>query len=196
MRAMTRWRGRSWAVAAVMLLPATLLPAACSSSPAGSGDAARLAGRHVDAGITVTSPAFVPGAPVPGRFTCDGGDRSPPLAWRGVPASAAELALVVDDPDAPGGTYVHWVLYGLDRSVTGLAEATVPAGARQAANSAGDARYRGPCPPARGGAHHYRFTVYALDARIGGGTTELGDVLAAIGRAAIAKGTLTGTVDR
>lgn len=180
----------------VALTLATVVAAACSSSPAGSGSAGRLARRQVTERITVTSKAFAPGAPVPARFTCDGDDRSPPLAWRGVPDSAAELAVVVDDPDAPGGTYVHWVVYGLDRSATGLAEATVPAGARQADNSAGDARYRGPCPPGRGGAHHYRFTVYALDARLAGPGTGVGDVLDAIGRAAIAKGTLVGTFDR
>ena len=176
---------------------ATVLAAACSSAPAGSGPAGRLARRQVTDRITVSSKAFGPGAPVPARFTCDGDDRSPPLAWRGVPASALELALVVDDPDAPGGTYVHWVVHGLDPGATGLAEAVLPPGARQARNSAGEARYKGPCPPGRSGAHHYRFTVYALDARIAAGAgAGPGAVLDAIGEAAIAKGTLTGTYDR
>lgn len=192
MPAMAWWRaGLGGAVAAV------LLSGGCSSSPAGSGAAEKLAAREVGAGITVTSPAFAEGAPIPVRFSCDGDDRSPPLAWRGVPDTTTELALVVDDPDAPGGTYVHWVLFGLDPSLGGLDEATVPAGARQATNSAHHARYAGPCPPRGNRAHRYRFTLYALDGRIGAGDgAGAGDVLDAIGGAAIAKGTLTGTFDR
>jgi Raf kinase inhibitor-like YbhB/YbcL family protein len=174
---------------------ALLVSAACGSSPSGSDAAADLAGRDVDAAITVTSTSFGEGEPIPVELTCDGDDRSPPLAWQGVPAGAADLALVVDDPDAPGGTYVHWVAVGIDPSSTGVDEAAVPPGARQVANSGGHARYDGPCPPGRDGAHRYRFTLYALDRPVAAGA-GLGDVLAAIGRGAIAKGTLTGTFDR
>src|SRR5262245_7009513 len=123
---------------------AVLLSASCSSTPSGSDAAADLAGRDVAAAITVTSPAFGEGEPIPTELTCDGDDRSPPLAWQGVPDGAAGLALVVDDPDAPGGTYVHWVVVDVDVSSGGADEATVPTGGRQATNSAGHARYDGP----------------------------------------------------
>jgi Raf kinase inhibitor-like YbhB/YbcL family protein len=111
--------------------------------------------------ITVSSPAFTAGSSIPPRFTCDGDDVSPPLAWSSVPAGTVQVALVVDDPDAPRGTYVHWVVVGLDPANTELAEATVPPGGRQVPNSAGKVAYTGPCPPG-GPAHHYRFTIYAL----------------------------------
>jgi hypothetical protein len=171
-----------------------LLLASCKS-PAGSGDAEDLAEQPLAAVITVTSPAFVEGAAIPPELSCDGDDVSPPLEWEGVPDEAAGLALVVDDPDASRGTYVHWVLFGLDPSLTALEEGEVPAGARQAENSAGDAEYKGPCPPGGDDAHRYRFTVYALSEEItlDDGT---GDALAAVSEAAIAKGVLTGTFER
>jgi Raf kinase inhibitor-like YbhB/YbcL family protein len=81
-----------------------------------------------------------------------------------VPTGTVEVALVVDDPDAPGGTYVHWVVVGLDPASTTLAEATVATGVRQIRNSAAKAAYTGPCPPG-GPTHHYRFTIYALQRR-------------------------------
>ena len=130
--------------------------AACSSG----ADAPR-AERALPEPITVSSPAFTRGAAIPQQFTCDGVNRSPPLASAGVPPGTVEVALVVDDPDAPRGTYVHWVVVDLDPATTELAEAAVPPGARQLPNSAGKAAYTGPCPPG-GPAHHYRFTVYAL----------------------------------
>jgi hypothetical protein len=179
---------------ALWIAGAALL-AACSK-PAGSGDARALEGRPIAAAITVSSPAFADGQPIPRQFTCDGDDTSPPLSWKEVPSATAELAVVVDDPDAPGGTYVHWVLFRLDPASTRLEAGVVPSGARQADNSAGDARYKGPCPPT-GKPHHYRFDVYALRAA----TTcddgaSAGDVLRRIGATAIAKGTLTGTYQR
>jgi Raf kinase inhibitor-like YbhB/YbcL family protein len=175
---------------------ATLLVASCTS-PSGSGDAEELADQPLDTAITVSSPAFADAAPIPRKFSCDGDDVSPPLSWDAVPDDAVELALVVDDPDAPRGTYVHWVLFGLQPSLTGLGEGEVPAGARQAKNSGGEVAYKGPCPPGGDDAHRYRFTVYALndglDANDGAAT---GEVLSAVSKTAIAKGTLTGTFDR
>jgi len=141
--------------------------------------------------IAVASSAFASDQPIPTRYTCAGRDISPPLTWTGVPAQARELALVVDDPDAPGGTYTHWILFGLPPSTSSLAEDSVPPGARQAENSGGRAAYAGPCPPS--GTHHYRFTVYALDVPLelnnGAGTD---DTLTAIGRHAVAQGRLVG----
>jgi Raf kinase inhibitor-like YbhB/YbcL family protein len=145
--------------------------------------------------ITVTSPAFEDGQPIPARFSCDGDNVSPPLAWLGVPSEAKAVALVVDDPDAPRGTFVHWVLLDLAPGTRSLAEGSVPAGARQATNSAGKATYFGPCPPS--GTHHYRFTVYALTSATGLPTgAALNQALEAIDTSAIARGRLVGTYAR
>jgi Raf kinase inhibitor-like YbhB/YbcL family protein len=142
--------------------------------------------------IAVSSPAFANGAAIPTRFSCRGAGVSPPLRWAGVPAGVAQLALVVDDPDAPRGTYVHWVVYGLGADATGLEEGRLPAGARQGRNSAGDAAYAGPCPPS--GTHHYRFTVYALKTSVDlPDGAKLDTALAAIGDRTVAKGRLVGT---
>lgn len=85
--------------------------------------------------IQLTSSSFAEGEPIPRRHTCDGEDRSPPLAWSGVPVGTEELALLVDDPDAPRGTFVHWVLWGLDPAAGGLAEGEVPEGSRAGMDS-------------------------------------------------------------
>lgn len=147
---------------------------------------------RVRAALTVTSPAFAAGAAIPVRFSCKGTGTSPPLAWTGVPGGAAALALVVSDPDAPSGTYYHWVVLDIDPAARGVAEGAVPAGGRQADNSAGHPAYTGPCPPS--GTHRYRFTVYALRARTGlTDGASLKRALAAIGRDAVARGTVEGT---
>ena len=165
--------------------------AACSSG----ADAPR-AERALPEPVTVSSPAFTAGAAIPPRFTCEGDNRSPPLSWAGVPAGTVELALVVDDPDAPRGTYVHWVVVGLDPASTELAEAAVPPDARQLPNSAGKAAYTGPCPPG-GPAHHYRFTVYALQHAAQVDADASPDAATqAIEAAATARGRLIGTFGR
>jgi Raf kinase inhibitor-like YbhB/YbcL family protein len=165
--------------------------AACSSG----ADAPR-AERALPEPITISSPAFTAGAAIPQRFTCDGDNLSPPLAWAGVPAGTVELALVVDDPDAPRGTYVHWVLVDLNPASTELAEGAVPPGARQVRNSAGKAAYTGPCPPG-GAPHHYRFTVYTLQRRAEVGADASPEAaIQAIEAAATARGRLVGTYGR
>ncbi len=116
--------------------------------------------------IKVTSPAFEEGGMIPRQYTCDGEDISPPLAWRGVPENAQTLALIFDDPDAPMGTWVHWVLFNLPASENGLPEGVPPTkelknGARQGRNDFQRIGYGGPCPP--GGTHRYFFKLYALD---------------------------------
>jgi len=122
--------------------------------------------------LTLTSPAFSNDGPIPRAHTCDGADQSPPLAWTGVPPAAKQLALVVDDPDAPGRTFVHWVLYGLPPSVTGLPtgvprepQLPKPVTAIQGVNDFRRTGWNGPCPPP-GPAHRYVFTLYALDAEL------------------------------
>jgi Raf kinase inhibitor-like YbhB/YbcL family protein len=140
---------------AVLLLVAAL--AACSSSHPSKKPAAP--GAAAPTTITVTSTAFREGATIPAAYTCKGAGTSPPLAWSGLPSSARSVALVVDDPDAPNGTYTHWVLWDIPTGTTSIAEGAVPPGARQGTNSGGHRGWDGPCPPS--GTHHYRFTVYA-----------------------------------
>jgi Raf kinase inhibitor-like YbhB/YbcL family protein len=109
----------------------------------------------------LTSPAFADGADIPIRHTCDGADLSPRLTWTGVPDGTRSLALVVDDPDAPGGTFTHWVVYDLPADQSELGEGAVPATSGR--NSFGRTGYGGPCPPPADAPHRYRFTLYALD---------------------------------
>ena len=117
--------------------------------------------------LSLTSNAFTDGQSIPRQFTCSGADTSPALAWTGVPAAARSLALIVDDPDAPGGTWVHWVLFNVPAAASGLPEG-VPAhkeladGSRQGLNDFRKTGYGGPCPPP-GNAHRYFFKLYALD---------------------------------
>lgn len=119
--------------------------------------------------ITVTSTAFKQGELIPGRFTCDGENVSPPLAWSGVPDGAVALAVMVDDPDAPRGIWTHWILYNLPPNTTELTEGIpkkeeLPNGARQGTNDSKHTGYDGPCPPS--GTHRYFFHVYALDQKL------------------------------
>ena len=145
--------------------------------------------------IEVTSEAFAEGESIPAAYTCDGDQLSPPLAWSGVPEDAAAVALVVDDPDAPSGTFTHWVVVDIPVSTTSSREGGAPQGGVPAQNSAGEAAYAGPCPPS--GTHHYRFTVAALDRPTGlGDGTPLDEALAAVDDHTIARGTLIGTYTR
>lgn len=147
--------------------------------------------------MTLSSSAFAEGAPIPVRFTCDGGDLSPPLSWSAPPGGTAELAIIVDDPDAPGGTFTHWVMFGIDPGIRGLDDAEVPTGAKQALNGFGEARWRGPCPPPGDEPHRYFFTLLALSAPTplgdGAGDQEVRD---AIQPGVIASGQLMGTFGR
>ncbi len=111
--------------------------------------------------FTLTSPAFADGADIPVRHTCDGEGLSPRLTWTGTPGATRSLALIMDDPDAPGGTFTHWVVYDLPPDVTELGEGSTIAG--QGRNSFGHRGYGGPCPPDGDPPHRYRFTLYALD---------------------------------
>lgn len=118
-------------------------------------------------GITVTSTAFSAGKPIPVKFTGQGMNVSPDLAWSGAPAGLRSYALVCDDPDAPGGTWVHWTMWNIPPSTTSLLEGvtsdTTPTdGSVQGVTSSGHSGYNGPMPP-KGNAHHYYFRVYALD---------------------------------
>ncbi len=114
--------------------------AVLATLPAGSA--------HSAPKMAVHSPAFSNGGDIPVKYTCDGADVSPPLHLANVPARTVELVLVMDDPDAPGGTFTHWLLYNVKGSTEAIAEGKVPAGVRQGRNSFGADRYQGPCPPA------------------------------------------------
>lgn len=119
--------------------------------------------------IDVTSTAFTEGGMIPKRHTCSAENVSPPLAWSGQPEGTESLALICDDPDAPMGTWVHWVLFNLPADSKGLPEAVPPQktladGAKQGANDFHRIGYGGPCPP--GGTHRYYFKVYALDTQL------------------------------
>lgn len=119
----------------------------------------------------LTSTAFSAGETIPKKFTCDGPDVSPQLKWNDPHANTQSIALIMDDPDAPGGTWVHWVLYDLPASTRELPEGVakqeqLPSGARQGRNDFGKIGYGGPCPPP-GKPHRYFFKLYALDAKLG-----------------------------
>lgn len=128
--------------------------------------------------MQITSPAFAQSESIPVKYTCDGANVSPPLAWNGVPADAKSLALISDDPDAPAGTWVHWVIYGISPSRSELSEGveaseTVLDSAVQGTNDFDNIGYGGPCPP-RGDPHRYFFKLYALDTELslGPGATK------------------------
>ena len=115
--------------------------------------------------FTLVSPDFKGGGPIPRKFTCGGEDVSPALEWSGAPDAAAAVALIFDDPDA--GDFAHWLLYNMTASATGALPEAVsasPDAPPQGINDFGRIGYGGPCPPS--GTHHYRFTLYALDAML------------------------------
>ena len=119
--------------------------------------------------IQLTSEAFSDGTMIPKRFTCDGADISPPLSWSDLPTETGSLALICDDPDAPVGTWDHWVLFNIPATATGLpedvsAKASLDDGSIHGNNSWGRPGYGGPCPP--GGTHRYFFKLYALDTKL------------------------------
>jgi Raf kinase inhibitor-like YbhB/YbcL family protein len=175
---------RAWAVLTVLLL------AGCTQAPSGL-DQAPLT-------LSVTSAAFADGQTIPVRYTCQGAGSSPPLRLAGAPANATAYALVLDDPDAPSGTFTHWTFWNLPLAQSDLPDGVDAAarGAMQGQNSAGSVGYKGPCPPA-GAAHHYRFQAYAqsqpLDLAAGAKPDAVRDTL--VGHV-LARGLLVGLYAR
>lgn len=150
--------------------------------------------------IPLQSSAFTEGGVIPQPYTCDGADRSPALSWDSLPQDTQSLVLIADDPDAPRGTFVHWVLYGLPPEIRQLPEALAPTAqgphdSRQGKNGFGRLGYRGPCPPS--GTHRYFFKLYALDTVV---DLEPGasknQVILAIKDHILAKGELMGRYSR
>jgi Raf kinase inhibitor-like YbhB/YbcL family protein len=116
--------------------------------------------------LSLTSSAFQDGRPIPAQYTCDGAGQSPPLAWSEPPQGTKSFALVIDDPDAPRGTFHHWGAYDIPASLRSLdagAGNSASAPFAQAVNDAGNVGYKGPCPPPGNGPHHYHFKLFALD---------------------------------
>ncbi len=151
--------------------------------------------------LVLAASAFSDGEQIPLRYSCDGEDISPSLAWSGVPEGTETLVVIMDDPDAPGGTWDHWVVFNIPAEVKGLEEAQpdtpqLPSGGVHGKNSWGDKAYGGPCPP-RGPAHNYRFFLYAVDVTL---ELEVGaskkDVLAEIEGHIVGENLLTGTYAR
>lgn len=178
------------------------LLAGCLSSDGPEGSPT--AGPTLAGSPSIASPAFDEGDAIPSRYTCEGEDVSPRLEVASVPPEAAELALLVDDPDAPGGTFTHWLLWGLPPDAAAVPEdvprgetVTDLGGARQGTNDAGVVGYSGPCPPPDDDAHTYRFRLFALDEPLGleaGSDREPFD--RALGGVATAEGRLSAEYDR
>lgn len=145
--------------------------------------------------LTITSPAFTGGGAIPAKYTCDGADVSPPLTIGAVPAGAKSLALILDDPDAPMGTWVHWVAWNIPATTREIQENGLPAGAGQGKNDWKRNSYGGPCPPS--GTHRYFFRLYALDTTLNiGSSTSKHDLEKAMQGHILAKGELMGTYKR
>jgi Raf kinase inhibitor-like YbhB/YbcL family protein len=149
--------------------------------------------------LNLRSPAFAAYAPIDVRYTCEGEDISPPLVWSGIPESARSLALIVDDPDAPAGGWVHWLVYNIPPETAGLTEASVtaglPEGSLEGLNDWRRTGYGGPCPPT--GRHRYFFTLYALDCLLPDlGLPTKRALESAMQEHVIAKGELMGTYSK
>jgi hypothetical protein len=136
--------------------------------------------------FTLSSPAFRNGEEIPRKYTCDGADASPPLNWSGIPSSSVSLLLIMDDPDAPMGTFTHWILFNIPPGRPGLPEGvpkspSVEGIGVHGTNDFGRVGYGGPCPPRGHGVHRYFFRLYALDTSLSlRPGARRGDVLKAI----------------
>ena len=149
--------------------------------------------RVAAAPFAVTSPAFGDNTQIPAEYSCNGRNVPPPLRWENPPPGTESLALVVDDPDAVGGLYIHWVVTGIPPTATGIVEGALPQGAQVSLNSGGKAAYLGPCPPAGTGVHHYRFQLYALSKQLVlAPTTPAGQATQTIAGAALATASTVG----
>lgn len=187
---------RAWRNVWLMMVLTAGIAACNHSSPEPIGTASSDEGES-SMTITITSPQFEDGAEIPAKYTCDGEDISPPLQIENIPQGTQSIALIGDDPDAPGGTWVHWVVFNLPPDVRELKENIPPDeelanGALHGRNSWGRLGYGGPCPPS--GTHRYFFKCYALDTRL---KQEAGidkaDLLRAMKGHILAEGRLMGT---
>ncbi len=145
--------------------------------------------------LKISSSAFKNGEVIPKKYTCDGENASPQVSIAGVPKEAKSLVLIVDDPDAPGGTFTHWVVFNIDPKVSEIKEGNIPAGATQGINDFGKLEYGGPCPPT--GTHNYFFKVFTLDTTLNfGESPKKSDVETAMSGHILASGQLIGKYSR
>lgn len=144
----------------ILVIAAALLLVSCSEKRKEAAVSAT-ASQAPSRGMQVASSAFSDGAAMPAKVGCSGTNTSPPLSFQGVPPAAKTLALIAEDPDAPGGLFTHWVVWNIPPGTVAVAEGTPPAGAAQGTNSYGKSGWGPPCPPA--GEHRYIFNLYALD---------------------------------
>lgn len=155
---------------------------------------------EVNMTMTLTSSAFANGQSIPAKYSCVGMEVSPPLEWNGAPVDTKSFALIMDDPDAPMGTWVHWILYNIPVTAHGLSENTprdaeLVNGALQGKNSGGDIGYGGPCPPS--GTHRYFIKFYALDTMLNIGSGAKKDqLIKAMQGHILAQGELMGTFSK
>jgi Raf kinase inhibitor-like YbhB/YbcL family protein len=126
--------------------------------------AALTQGQSANPKIAVSSSAFPSGGKIPDQFTCKGANINPPLQFSGFPAGAKSLVLIVDDPDAPGGLFTHWLVWNIDPAATQISQKSIPAGAVEGTNDFGKTGYGGPCPPS--GTHRYFFRLVALNQKL------------------------------
>lgn len=153
-----------WLTAGIILVASV----ACSTPTTPTTGQEKLTSQRQASDFSLTSDAFRSGEAIPARYTCDGQDVSPSLTWSRIPENARAFALVVEDPDAPGGTFTHWVAFNIPADARGLPENVAKTdrmedGGIQGRNDFGRTGYGGPCPPP-GNPHHYHFALYALDA--------------------------------
>ncbi|HYL60515.1 MAG TPA: YbhB/YbcL family Raf kinase inhibitor-like protein [Candidatus Acidoferrales bacterium] len=151
--------------------------------------------------FVLSSTAIAPNAPIARDYSCSGADVSPPLSWSGAPTSAKSFALIVEDPDAPGGTFIHWVAYNIPAARTSMPQGVarggqIDGGGRSGMNDFGHFGYNGPCPPP-GSVHHYHFRLFALDSTLNlGEKVDAAALEAAINGHVVASAELIGTFSR
>ena len=153
-----------------MLPPAVLVALMIAAPAPPPAEGAGAEGHSMS--LKIESRSFASESTIPKQHTCDGADLSPALTWAGAPAGTKSFALICDDPDAPVGTWVHWVVWNIPPAATAVPAGSVPKGALQGTNDFGRRSYGGPCPPS--GTHRYFFKLYALDTTLslGSGTTK------------------------
>jgi Raf kinase inhibitor-like YbhB/YbcL family protein len=186
-----KWQGIAPALAMIALASCDARNPA--SSEANGGTAMENA---TLAKLEMTSDAFQNGQPIPTQFTCDGADQTPALHWSDPPAATKSFALVIDDPDAPSGTFRHWGVYDIPASAR-----SIGGGQRvgtEVNNDKGTKGYTGPCPPPGHGPHHYHFKLFALDVdQLNvSSNAKIADIESAARQHAIAEGELIGTYER
>lgn len=152
-----------------LILPAiALLLTGCQTEPSESIESAKTLGipdqLKIMGQLQLKSPAFLDQGQISSKYTCDGEDISPPLEWSNIPESARSLVLIVDDPDAPKGEWVHWLIWNIPVQINQISEGSVPFQAVQGKTDFNQNKYGGPCPPS--GTHRYQFKLYALDGQL------------------------------